>query len=94
MALPSPVASENQAAENKKGRRGGMDDVGLVSQDQGVYSGTPGWVGVPGLMSGTQPNRGYQNRPRKHEMKRRDDLKDDIRCYPYHITNYNCFNCT
>ncbi|GBO40400.1 UTP--glucose-1-phosphate uridylyltransferase, partial [Araneus ventricosus] len=31
----------------------------------GVYSGTPGWVGswVPHVNNGTQPNRGYQNRP-------------------------------
>ncbi|GBM40952.1 hypothetical protein AVEN_38111-1, partial [Araneus ventricosus] len=34
MALPSRVTSENQAAENSRGRRGGMNDVGLVSQDQ------------------------------------------------------------
>ncbi|GBM88128.1 hypothetical protein AVEN_62042-1 [Araneus ventricosus] len=30
-------------------------------QDKGVYSGTPGWV--PHVNNGTQPNRGYQNRP-------------------------------
>ncbi|GBO28279.1 hypothetical protein AVEN_126199-1 [Araneus ventricosus] len=36
MALPSPVTSENQAAENSRRRRGGMNDVD--ENDNGVGS--------------------------------------------------------
>ncbi|GBN96085.1 hypothetical protein AVEN_31497-1 [Araneus ventricosus] len=36
-----------------------------ITYDLGVYSGTPGWeLGwIPHVNNGTQPNRGYQNRP-------------------------------
>ncbi|GBN39875.1 hypothetical protein AVEN_126668-1 [Araneus ventricosus] len=41
--------------------------VGTKLRDQGVYSGTPGWVGFRTLT--TEPNRGYQNRPQKEEVE-------------------------